>query len=193
MCMLLRRIFFTSGITDLCRSSSSSPWWASLNEPTACDTNCCTVAVWAPFKLSCGLGADFESFGAPSAPPGPKGPGGSHSRAGEVQSRSAPSGCLPAWLARSQTLRTAAPGTGTELDGSALIFYIYWRISHLISWSFTWYHSSLPHDLLISNKHTVRSTNLHGNLYKCGEVLFVSAVWLSTLETSFKCKSVQLH
>lgn len=68
-----------------------------------------------------------------------------------------------------------------------------WKISHLISLSLTWYHSSLPHDLLISNEHTVQSTNLHGNLYKCGEVLFVSAVWLYTLETSFKCKSVRLH
>lgn len=54
------------------------------------------------------------------------------------------------------------------LNESALLFYIYWRISHLIILSLTRYCSALLYDLPISNEHALWSTNLHGNPYKSG-------------------------
>lgn len=137
----------------------------------------CEHRVCDHLKHHTGWAADLCFFGgALLLPPAPRSMG--HPTAGQEKRRADlhPAALFLHSLYRAKPCTVQHPRTGTELDGSALIFYIYWRISHLISLSLTWYHSLLPHDLLISNEHTVQSTNLHGNLYKCGEVLFVSAV-----------------
>lgn len=73
MCMLLRRIFFTSGITDLCRSSSSSPWWALPLMSRLLVTQ--TAAQWlCEHHLNCHVGwVQILRVLGPRLPPRPQG------------------------------------------------------------------------------------------------------------------------
>lgn len=114
--------FFTSGITDLCRSGSSSSWWAlpltSQLVATQTTQRPCEHRVCDHLNHHTGWAADLCFFWrGPSAPPSPK----EHPTAGQkCRADLHPVDTFQHGLHGAKPCTVQHPRTGTELDGSAL-------------------------------------------------------------------------